>query len=139
VRGKFIFIVLSNDEDIDLYTQGYSTLAGKAMFVRVNPDRFSSNVAAFAKFGVGETDNIRAAHEAKLITGANVCAINDADETCEQARVSAIAAGIHLLQDDIPAPISGRNYFMALPKGKPVACNPVRAPRGCTAEALEKL
>ena len=139
VRGKFMFVVLNNDEDIDQYTQGYSTLAGKAMFVRVNPDRFTSGVAAFAKLGVGEADNIRAAHEAKLILGTNVCAINDADATCETARVSAIAAGIHLLQDDIPAPISGRNYFMSLPEGKPVACNPVRAPRGCTAEALEKL
>jgi hypothetical protein len=139
VRGKFLFIVLNNDEDIDQYTQGYSTLAGKAMFVRVNADRFTSPVATFAKLGVDEADTIRAGHEAKLILGTNVCGINEADEACEQKRVSAIAAGIHLLQDDLPAPISGRNYFMALPEGKPVACNPVRAPQGCTAEALEKL
>jgi hypothetical protein len=96
-------------------------------------------VAAFAKLGVGDADAIKAAHDNKMIVGTNVCGINDSDETCESNRVSAIASGIHLLQDDLPAPISGRNYFMALPKGKPVACNPVRAPLGCNAEALEKL
>jgi hypothetical protein len=139
VRGKVMIVVLSSDDDIAKYSQNYSSLAGKAMFVRVNPDRFASSVATFAKLGIGETDNINAAHANKLILGTNVCAINESDDTCEQARVSAIAEGIHLLQDDLPAPLAGRNYYMALPDGKPVACNPVRAPRGCTAEGLEKL
>jgi hypothetical protein len=139
VRGRIIFIMLNNDEDIDQYTQGYTTTAGKEMFPRVNADRFESPVAAFAKLDVADSDGVNKAHAARLIVGTNVCAVNTDDATCEQHRVSAIAAGFHLLQDDLPAPIAGRSYYMALPEGKPVACNPVRAPEGCTAEALEAL
>jgi hypothetical protein len=139
VRGRFIFVVLNNDEDIDQYTQGYTTTAGKAMFPRVNADRFESPVAAFAKLGIGEPDVVAAAHAAKLMIATNVCAVNDSDEECEQSRVSAIAQGFHMLKDDLPAPIEGRTYYMALPEGMPVACNPVRAPEDCSAEALEAL
>jgi hypothetical protein len=44
-----------------------------------------------------------------------------------------------MLKDDLPAPIDGREYYMALPEGNPVACNPVRAPEACTAGELESL
>jgi hypothetical protein len=139
LRGKFMFVVLSQDADIDSYSSGWSSLAGRAMFVRVNADRFTSSVAVFAKLGIGEPEVVKAAHDAKLMIATNVCGVNDSDEHCEAQRVSAIAQGFHMLKDDLPAPITGRNYFMALPEGKPVACNPVRAPEGCTPEALEQL
>lgn len=139
VRGKFLFVILSQDSDIDMYTEGYTTTAGRLLFPRVHRDRFESPVAAFAKLDVGDVEGVQAAHAAKLMVATNVCSIDQNDQVCEGNRVQAISLGFHMLKDDLPAPVSGRNYFMALPDGMPVACNPVRAPAGCTAQALEAL
>ncbi len=140
VRGQMLVVLLNVDDDhADAYTQGYSTLAGRAMFARATPAQFGLPWAAIAKLGIGDDADIAAAHAAHLLIATNVCSAGDADDTCVARSLAAQAAGIHMLKDDFPAPIDGKAYFLDFPDGHPARCNPVTAPPQCTSLALEAL
>ncbi len=135
VRGKIAFIVLNRDEHAQRYTQDYTTLAGKLMFANARPEQYGLGWAVISKEGPNP-DVMSAAHAAKLMLATNTCSVNDSDEACAGDRDAAIAAGIHMLKDDLPFPINGRNYWLELPGGSP-GCNPVTAPADCDASVIE--
>lgn len=136
VRGQVLVVVLDGDAGSD-YSGGYSDLSGRPMFVRVGGGEFESPVAAIAKLGAGDAETIAAAHANNLLIATNVCAADESDDECFAQRDEAIAAGIHMLKDDYPAPVPDREYWLDLPEGDPSACNPVTAPPRCEAAALE--
>jgi hypothetical protein len=133
------FVVLDLGEPAQSYSDGYTNLAGRTMFVRADPTRFDAPWAAIAKLGITETDAIEAAHAAGLLLATNVCGADEDPVDCQTQADAAMAAGFHMLEDDFPAPVRGRDYWLDLPGGNPARCNPVTAPARCTAEALEDL
>jgi hypothetical protein len=49
----------------------------------------------------------------------------------------ALASGAQTVSTDFPAPVPETPFFAEVPGGTPARCNPITAPAGCTAEALE--
>ena len=75
-----------------------------------------------------------------------VAAPRKADANTEQARSgdikrrdAALASGAQFVSTDYPAPdpALGTGYFVQLPGGSPVRCNPINAPAGCDQLVLE--
>ena len=108
------------------------------MFARAEPSQFMMPWAAVTKLGVGSGD-LRAALDAGFLVASNICNADDADDSCTRERDEGIANGVHMLKDDFPAKVSGRSYWLQLPDGNPVRCNPITAPSHCTPKALEDL
>jgi hypothetical protein len=56
-------------------------------------------------------------------------------------RDAAIASGAHFVSTDYPVenPDFGTGYRVEIPNGSPARCNPINAPAGCRADALEHL
>ncbi len=138
VRGKVMFAMINTGGKRDSYTSGHTTLAGRAMFARVDTDQFGLPWAAVAKLGVGDQAGMQAAHAAGLLVATNVCSADQDDASCGSEAQTARERGFHMLKDDIPAPIMGRMYWLELPGAAVVACNPVTAPALCTTLALER-
>lgn len=139
LRGQVLVTILDTDAPAEVYTRGYTTLAGRPLFVRADSDQLELPWAAIAKLGIGEADAIAAAHAGNLVIATNVCGAGDSDDECFAARQQALDEGFHMLKDDFPAPVEDREYWLDLADGNPVRCNPVTAPPECTAEALEDL
>lgn len=140
LRGKFIVVLLNVEEGhAEDYTDGYTSLAGRAMFARATPEQFGLPWAAIAKLGIDDAEDIAAAHAGNMLIATNVCGAGDDDPECTEAMMKAKSAGIHMLKDDFPAPVDGMTYFLDFPDGNPARCNPVTAPPKCTSVALEDL
>lgn len=140
MRGTIMMVLLNvDDEHAEAYTDGYTTLAGRAMFARATPGQFAAPWAAIAKLGIDDAAALTQAHAAKMLIATNVCGAGEDDAACTSSLEQAKAAGIHMLKDDFPAPVDGMTYFSDLPDGNPARCNPVTAPPGCTSVALEDL
>lgn len=139
-RGQFVVVLLNvEDEHAEAYTDGYTTLAGRAMFARATPPQFGAPWAAIAKLGLGGPAAIAQAHAARMLIATNTCSAGDSDAACTSELEATLASGIHMLKDDFPAPIDGKAYFLDFPDGNPARCNPVTAPPECTSAALEDL
>lgn len=140
LRGQLLMVLLNvEDGHAENYTDGFTSLAGRAMFARATPNQFSAGWAAIAKLGVDQDGPIAAAHAASMLIATNVCGAGDADAACAAKAELARAAGIHMLKDDFPAPVDGMGYFLDFADGNPARCNPVTAPPECTSVALEDL
>jgi hypothetical protein len=139
LRGRVLVTILDTDAPAEVYTSGYTTLAGKPLFVRAAAHQLELPWAAIAKLGSGDAEALAAAHAGNLIIATNVCGADQSDQACFAARQQAMDAGIHMLKDDFPAPVPEREYWLDFPDGNPARCNPVTAPPECTAAALESL
>ncbi len=140
MRGRVLGVILNvGDSHAQNYTYDGWTTAGRALFARATPAQFASDWAAIAKLGIGDTDNITAAHAANLLIATNVCGAGDNPPTCHNRLADALARGIHMLKDDFPAPVAGFDYVLELPDGQPARCNPITAPPECTSLGLENL
>jgi len=139
LRGQVLVTILDTDAPAEVYTRGYTTLAGRPLFVRADSDQLELPWAAIAKLGIDETDAIATAIANNLVFATNVCGAGDTDDDCFAARQQAMDAGFHMLKDDFPAPVDDREYWLDFPDGNPARCNPVTAPPECTSEALEDL
>lgn len=139
LRGRVLVTILDTDEPAEIYTDGYTTLAGRPMFVRADADQLELPWAAIAKLGAGDAEAIAAAHAGNLLIATNVCGADESDDDCFAQRQQAMDAGIHMLKDDFPAPVPERDYWLEFADGNPARCNPVTAPVECNAIALEDL
>ncbi|MGB1017331.1 MAG: hypothetical protein ACPG4T_24555, partial [Nannocystaceae bacterium] len=74
-----------------------------------------------------------------MLVATNVCGADESDNACFDQFDAAKAAGIHMLKDDFPGPVGGREYWMDLADGTPARCNPVTASPECTSEGIENL
>ncbi|MEZ4250843.1 MAG: Ca2+-dependent phosphoinositide-specific phospholipase C [Polyangiales bacterium] len=50
---------------------------------------------------------------------------------------AALASGAHFISTDVPVPREDVALHVEMPEGMPSRCNPVSAPEGCTAAAIE--
>jgi hypothetical protein len=139
LRGQVLVTILDTDEPAEVYTEGYTTLAGRPLFVRADVDQLELPWAAIAKLGIGDDGALAAAHAGNFLVATNVCGAGESDEECFALRQAAIDAGFHMLKDDFPASVPERDYWLDFPDGNPARCNPVTAPPECTSETLESL
>lgn len=136
-RNKFLFVVMSGDQR-ELYTHGFTSLDGRVAFMTADPSQFDQPWAAFAKINNPRSDvEIAQAHAARVIVASNVCSPDTDDVECESKLQAGLENGVHMLMDDIPAPVPERAYYLDIPDGAPSRCNPVTAPPACTSTALE--
>ncbi len=72
-----------------------------------------------------------------FVVTSNVDGADEDDAANARRRDASLAAGAHFLSSDFPAPTPDRDYWLRVPGGVPVRCNPVSAPVDCAPEALE--
>jgi hypothetical protein len=53
--------------------------------------------------------------------------------------MAAVSVGAQSISTDYPAKVDGIDYWIEIPNGTPVACNPLTAPTWCTSEDIESL
>ncbi len=139
LRGKVLFMLLNDDAHQETYTNGGTTLAGRAMFATADPPQFAEPWAAVAKINDPADPNIPAAHAAHLLIASNTCTAGTDTATCETQRAAGLANGVQMLMDDFPAPVTSRPDWLEIPDGNPARCNPVTGSPACTPIALENL
>ncbi len=136
MRGRFVFSMLDSGGHRDAYLADHPTLAARAMFVN---SRGGDPFAALMKINNAVSDADEVAELAALgyVITSNVDSPEDSDEENARKRDGSLAAGAHYLSSDFPAPVEGRDYWMDMPDGAPVRCNPLTALEGCAATDLE--
>ncbi|MEZ4471325.1 MAG: Ca2+-dependent phosphoinositide-specific phospholipase C [bacterium] len=138
VRGRFIFALLDTGAHRAAYVGEATDLAGRLLFV--DADGPDDPRAALLKINDGTSDAARAAVAAGFLVTSNVDAADDPPEDRAARRAATLANGVHFLSSDRPAPASPDDTdWLDIPGGTPARCNPVTAPAGCTAAALEDL
>ena len=141
VRGQVLFLL---DNKRDDYVDGHPSLEGRAAFTPSTPGQPD---AAFIKMN-DPTGAFQAEIEALVEAGYVVRTRADSPVKTPQSgdttqREAALASGAQWVSTDYPVPGMavrwGSDYFAAIPGGNPARCNPVNAPPGCTAAAIEDL
>ncbi len=137
MRGHFVFALLDGGVHRDTYLEGHPALAGRAMFAI--SDSPEDPFAAVFKIDNAVRDAARVGDLARLgfVITSNVDGVDETDEANAARRDASLAAGSHFVSSDIPAPQEDRAYWLELPGGDPVRCNPITASPACSAERLE--
>ncbi len=63
----------------------------------------------------------------------------EADNNDTARFMAAVSVGAQSISTDYPAKVDGIDYWIEIPNGTPVACNPLTAPTWCTSEDIESL
>ncbi len=137
MRGHFVFAMLDGGGHRDAYTEADPTLVGRPMFV--HSDDPEDPFAAVFKINNAESEAERVGRLAArgFVITSNVDSAEDDDENNARKRDASLAAGAHFLSSDFPAPVDDRDYWLEVPGGEPVRCNPVSAPPDCEPQRLE--
>jgi len=136
-KGKIMFSIITRDARTQGYAHDFTSLDDRLMFVNPTPAQYGMPWASITKVDdLLDSAAIASAHTAHLLVDANICAINMKDDECQMRLTTGISAGVHMLHDDLPFPITGRTYSLKLPGGSP-GCNPVTAPSNCSPNLLE--
>jgi len=139
LRGKLLFAMDNDGAKRELYTAGRPSAEGRVLFPNAVE---GAPGAAFIKLNdpIGDFDRIRTAVAAGYLvrTRADVDTI-EARRGDTGPREAALASGAQFVSTDYPEPDPrfGTGYEVSFPGGTPARCNPVIAPRGCSAELLE--
>jgi len=139
-RGRVLFALDNGGAIRSRYLAGHPSLAGRVMFTDSAP---GAPEAAFAK------RNQPLGNEAQIqdLVAQGFLVRTRADADTAEARTgdttrrdAALASGAQNVSSDypVPNPDFGTGYQVVIPGGMPAACNPVNAPRGCRASALER-
>jgi hypothetical protein len=136
VRDKVLFL-LDNAAKRDAYIAGHPSLEGRVLFTNASP---GDPDAAFVEINDSSDPSIPS------VVSAGYLVRTRADADTVEARVNdtgprdaALASGAQFVSTDypVPNPAFGTGYFVEIPGGMPARCNPVNAPAGCRADALE--
>jgi hypothetical protein len=130
-----MFVLLNTDDLSKDYTHGYADLNGRTMFASADSNNWGKGWALVTKIGPTDGNAASGALANNMLVCTNVCSVDTADDVCEGNLSAAVGNGIHMLQDDLPFPIAGRNYYLHVPSPN---CNPKTAPAGCTTSLLEQ-
>jgi hypothetical protein len=139
-RGKFVFLL---DQGRDLYVAGHPNLERRVMFPASTPGQPD---AAFVEFPDPRTpdaavipDLVRKGYLVRTRADEPVTTPTSGDVT---QRDAAFASGAQIVSTDYPVPGEARrwgsDYVAQLPGGAIARCDPVRAPKGCTARTLSE-
>ena len=139
-RGKAIFILLSSGDLRERYHEKYPGLNDSRMFTMSEVG--TPEAAIFSNtdpLGSGE-EIIALIEEGYIVRSRADNAENgEADNNDTSRRDAAISVGAHSISTDYPAKVDGIDYWVEIPNGDPVACNPISAPNDCTSERIESL
>ena len=140
-RGRVMFVLLDVDEPHSPgYTSNFTTLEGRAMFARATRSQYGMPWAVVAKINnPSDGESIAEALEAGMLVASNVGGAASSDESNAAKLADGLRNGSHMLCDDFPAPVEGREYVLDIPGGVPSACNAVTASASCVAEEIEQL
>ena len=139
-RGKAMFILLSSGELRQSYHDKFPGLIEAKMFTM--SETGSSEAAIFSDTDpVGNADEIIALVKDGYIvrSRADNAENGEADDNNKTRLNAAISVGAHSISTDYPAKVEGIDYWVDIPEGNPVACNPISAPIDCTAERINKI
>jgi hypothetical protein len=139
-RGRFVFLL---DQRRDQYLAGHPNLEGRVMFPASTPGQPD---AAFVQFPDARTpdaavipDLVRKGYLVRTRADEAVSTPTSGDVT---QRDAAFASGAQIVSTDYPVPGEaqrwGSDYVAQLPGGAVARCNPVRAPKRCTARTLSE-
>jgi len=139
LRGRVIFSLLDSDAHREDYLDGADNLEGRLMFV--DSDSADDPFAAFFKINDAQTDAAAVAELviAGFVVTSNVDSAEDSDADNADKLAASLASGANFLSSDYPAPVSDRDYWFDMTDGEPARCNPIRAPKDCTAADIEAL
>lgn len=135
-RGKVIFLMDQRAVG-PTYLEGHPGLRGRVLFTNATPDHSDS---AFV-----EDDGGSAAEISSLVRQGYLVRTQADSDTLEarindtRRRDEALGSGAQMVSTDYPSfePARWSSYFVALPDGLPVRCNPIDAPRSCVNSELE--
>ncbi len=137
VSGMFMFALIDRDDLAQRYSNGNTTLEGRAIWLNAAADQYTQPWALITKVGGPENgDEVASALSHQLIVATNTCSVDKSDEVCQAKLDTGVMRGIHMLKDDLPFPISSRGYHARLPSGSP-GCNPLTAEPECDRSSLE--
>lgn len=136
-RGHVLFALLNDRGYREHYLRGRPNLEGRLLFVQSSQaDPFGAVMAMDDPIRDGAL--IRAAVEANFLVRTR------ADSGTVEARSNdgrrlqaALESGAQMISTDFPARVEGFEYRVEMPGGRPSRCNPVNAPKACTAGAVE--
>lgn len=139
LRGQALFVLHTDGDYRDVYTEGGTTTVGRALF----PDGHGD-----LSLAIGAVDTLNdpvgdaAAIAAALAAGHLVRTRADSDgdqarENDTSLRDAGLASGAQFLSTDFPVAYADTGYVVTMPGGTPSRCNPVTAPAECTSEAIE--
>jgi len=139
-RGKAIFILLSSGDLRENYHEKFPGLNDSRMFTMSEVG--SADAAIFSNTDpIGNGEEITALVKDGYIvrSRADNAENGEADNNDRSRLEAAISVGAHSISTDYPAKVDGIDYWVEIPEGNPVACNPISAPTDCTAERIEAL
>lgn len=130
-QGKAVFTLLDFHQYRNAYTYNGQSLDTRLMFVAAQPDDtfaavvlLDDPIAQFAQIQQSVQDGFLVRTRADEDT----LEARKADPTRLRA---ALASGAHMISTDFPAPVSDIHYWVDLPGGTSMRCNPVTAPIAC--------
>jgi hypothetical protein len=130
-RGKVIFL-LDQRPVTPIYLEGHPSLRGRVLFTNSTPGQPD---AAFLERNEGPTEDITTlVRQGYLIRARTDSDTKQARTNDTAQRDAMMASGAQLLSTDYPANEPARwpgHYFVSLPAGADVRCNPVNAPSAC--------
>ena len=135
-RGKVIFL-LDVKQIGPIYLEGHPALRGRVLFTNATPGHPD---AAFIEQNDGDAATIAALlRQGYLIRTQSDSDTVEARANDTRRRDNALNSGAQIVSTDYPAfePARWSGYFVALPGGPPVRCNPVIAPATCVDSMLE--
>jgi hypothetical protein len=125
-RGRFLGVMLGG-LDFDGYTDGLTSLQGRALFIGSSPGRDDAAVL-FRDDSVASEADIAGLAALGYVLRTRADSLDDARINDTTARDAAFASGAHYISTDFPVPEYLNNgYFVQIPAGTPSRCNPVSA------------
>ncbi len=117
--------MLDGGVDRNQYSEGRSSLEGRAMFVTSSEGR--DDAAVIAVDGpVGGFDRIQNLVALGYLIRTRADTLDDAQAGDTTRRDAALASGAQVISTDYPVEeILGNGYFVEIPGGMPSGCNPI--------------
>ncbi len=136
-RGMILFGMDERGDIQDAYTHGHKDLAGRLVFPDSDP---ADPYAAFAVANdpTADADRIKGCLAAHMLVRTRADADGAEAAKNDTARQkAAVASGAHFVSTDFPAKVAGMDYWFDLAGGTPSRCNPLTAPKNCSARDVE--
>lgn len=126
MRGKFLFAVLNNDALTQAYSNDFTTLDGRMLFIKATPEQYDLPWAAVTKINdTRQAEDIGAALARNLLVASNTCGAGTSAENCTIEREAGVNNGTTTFHDDFE-----RDYQPFGPD-RIMGCNPITAPPEC--------
>ena len=113
-RGRVMFMLTADEEQVADYTSNYAHLKGRVMFVAAESHQLHLPWAGVAKINNPGDPLIATARAAGMLVTTTVCVPQLSDSDCYQARDLALMSGAQVLLDDYPHRVAGRDYHLDL-------------------------